>query len=310
MFRVALIFALIELAGIWLLATPLQADTWRGTAPFCSGQCLPGESEVRRDSRGDGGYCLTGSKALCRNSSRLCSATSAKAECYGAVMVCENGSNDPLSGAWNACSAYACGVCIGFGDNGISILSAGSAGGTAGWAPVPCASGYVWREAFAGDYVCVPPQTRTRTRQENAAAAQRAVPDSDRCVSGFVWREAVPADHVCVTPDIRTRTREDNRLAASRIQRVAFVTNDRCKPGYVWREAVRDDRVCVSPETRTLARNDNSRAAERKVPGSDRCKPGYVWREVIPSDHVCVSPATRAAAAADTAMAPRRVAGN
>ncbi|GAA4246899.1 hypothetical protein [Dactylosporangium darangshiense] len=84
-----------------------------------------------------------------------------------------------------------------------------------------CADGYVWREAFSGDHVCVTPATREQVRQDNAAADQRRSPDGgpygkDTCVSGYVWRGANDADHVCVTPTIRDQTARDNQLADSR----------------------------------------------------------------------------------------------
>ena len=300
---VAIILVMASVGLAW-------ADTWRGTAPFCDGECLRGEREIARSDWGDGGYCVTGSKALCTNSSRMCESTSTKAECYGVVMICENGSNDQLSGVWKACNSYACGVCLGVGEDfSIDILSTGAGTGSAGWAPVPCKSGFVWREAFSGDHVCVPPDTRQRAWDDNAQAAQRKQPGSDFCVSGYVWRETVPTDHVCVTPDIRSAAAEDNRLAAERMMAIGRVLNDTCKSGFVWREAVKDDHVCVTPDVRQQSWDDNDLHASRVEPGSDRCKSGFVWREVIPADHVCVPPETRAAAAADAAMAPQRVAG-
>jgi hypothetical protein len=49
------------------LHLPAWADTWRGTAPFCAGQCLPGETQISTSSHGDGGQCWTGNKVICRN---------------------------------------------------------------------------------------------------------------------------------------------------------------------------------------------------------------------------------------------------
>jgi hypothetical protein len=84
-----------------------------------------------------------------------------------------------------------------------------------------CIQGYVWREASAQDFVCVPVQTRTETRQENALAAERRSPTGgaygpDTCKQGFVWREAFPNDHVCVPGASRSRAAQDNSLARSR----------------------------------------------------------------------------------------------
>jgi hypothetical protein len=86
--------------------------------------------------------------------------------------------------------------------------------------PDTCAQGYVWREADAKDHVCVTPDVRSRTAQENQLAASRRDPNGgpygpDTCLQGYVWREAYPDDHVCVTPDIRTDAANDNAAAAS-----------------------------------------------------------------------------------------------
>ena len=83
-------------------------------------------------------------------------------------------------------------------------------------APDTCEPGFVWREAFPGDHVCVTPAQRDLAKADNAAAASRRVPGSDTCQSGFVWREARPDDHVCVTPQTRDQVRYDNSQAAVR----------------------------------------------------------------------------------------------
>ncbi|MEZ5983442.1 MAG: trypsin-like serine protease [Parvularculaceae bacterium] len=88
--------------------------------------------------------------------------------------------------------------------------------------PRRCKSGYVWREAKPDDYVCVPPQSRARTAQENAQAASRRDPDGaygpNTCISGYVWREAFDGDVVCVTPEVRALVKEENRLGPSRTE--------------------------------------------------------------------------------------------
>lgn len=82
----------------------------------------------------------------------------------------------------------------------------------------PCVQGYVWREAYAGDVVCVDPPRRDAVRSENAMAPSRVQPGGgaygpDTCVSGYVWREARPTDHVCVTPDSREVVARENARA-------------------------------------------------------------------------------------------------
>lgn len=85
-----------------------------------------------------------------------------------------------------------------------------------------CRTGFVWREAYPGDVVCVDPIVREQAAADNQAAASRRQPGGgkygpDTCRPGFVWREARPEDRVCVTPDTRTRAANDNRLASERV---------------------------------------------------------------------------------------------
>lgn len=86
--------------------------------------------------------------------------------------------------------------------------------------PDTCRQGFVWREAFPGDHVCVTPETRAQAAFDNSQAEARRDPEGgfgpDTCLPGFVWREARPGDHVCVTPETRAQTAADNRKAAAR----------------------------------------------------------------------------------------------
>lgn len=89
------------------------------------------------------------------------------------------------------------------------------------YGPDTCRQGFVWREAYPGDHVCVTPETRAQAAYDNRAARGRWQPGGGAygpytCRQGFVWREARPGDVVCVTPDIRAQTADDNRHAASR----------------------------------------------------------------------------------------------
>jgi hypothetical protein len=89
------------------------------------------------------------------------------------------------------------------------------------YGPNTCKQGYVWREAKPSDHVCVTPQTRDETAQENAQGPALKDPNGgaygpDTCLQGFVWRDAVPDDLVCVTPASRDRAAADNAAAASR----------------------------------------------------------------------------------------------
>lgn len=87
--------------------------------------------------------------------------------------------------------------------------------------PDACIEGYVWREAFSDDRVCVTPDMREQTARDNQLADSRREPQggaygADTCKPGFVWREARPDDRVCVTPEVREQTARDNRLAHTR----------------------------------------------------------------------------------------------
>jgi hypothetical protein len=98
----------------------------------------------------------------------------------------------------------------------IRFLASPSVGGSD-----TCKQGWVWREAFAGDHVCVTPQVRAQAADDNRLAASRRSPSGgpfgpDTCLQGFVWREASPSDHVCVLPATRAQAAADNGQAASR----------------------------------------------------------------------------------------------
>lgn len=97
------------------VTAPAYADTWRGTAPFCNGECNPGETPIATSNCGDGACCWTGHKVLCRNSQPTCAATQTNTACYGIILVCDNGhyvgGNQP---SWVSCAKYACGMCFGF----------------------------------------------------------------------------------------------------------------------------------------------------------------------------------------------------
>jgi hypothetical protein len=86
------------------------------------------------------------------------------------------------------------------------------------YGPDTCRQGYVWREAFAGDHVCVSPAIRTQAARDNDQVNARKEPRGghsgpDTCRPSFVWREATPNDHVCVTPETRAQAADDNKLA-------------------------------------------------------------------------------------------------
>ncbi|WP_055534937.1 hypothetical protein [Streptomyces graminilatus] len=84
------------------------------------------------------------------------------------------------------------------------------------YGPNTCRQGFVWRVARASDLVCVTPQTRTDTANDNALAPGRTLPNG-YCVQGYVWREAWGSDDLtCVTPQTRAQARYDNSQADDR----------------------------------------------------------------------------------------------
>ncbi|MEV7330557.1 hypothetical protein [Micromonospora sp. NPDC093244] len=177
-----------------------------------------------------------------------------------------------------------------------------------------CLQGYVWREARAGDLVCVTGATRSQVWADNAAAAGRWVNGPygpHTCVAGYVWREAYAGDDVCVTGTQRSQAAADNAAAASRRNPARLVSGpNTCVSGYVWRDADQSDYVCVTGATRSQVLADNAAAASRWVSGPygpHTCVAGYVWREAFIGDDVCVTGTQRSQAAADNAAGPGRV---
>lgn len=88
--------------------------------------------------------------------------------------------------------------------------------------PDACIHGFVWREAFPNDHVCVTGTVRQQALDDNAAASSRRSPTGgvfgpDTCKQGFVWREASANDRVCTTGAVRAQASADNRKASSRI---------------------------------------------------------------------------------------------
>jgi hypothetical protein len=99
---------------------------------------------------------------------------------------------------------------------------AAAAAGSCAYGPGTCQQGYVWREAYFGDKVCVTPDQRDQAAYDNAQAPYRVDPygayGPNTCISGYVWRVAHAADLVCVEPWVRDQVAFDNAQAAYRIQ--------------------------------------------------------------------------------------------
>jgi hypothetical protein len=79
-----------------------------------------------------------------------------------------------------------------------------------------CAEGYVWRDAFENDFVCVTPAARQQAADQNGASARHKESEGSDCKQGFVWREASgpgKGDDVCVSPADRDLAAQQNANA-------------------------------------------------------------------------------------------------
>jgi hypothetical protein len=139
------------------------------------------------------------------------------------------------------------------------------------YGPDTCISGYVWRNAFPNDHVCVTEDVLLQTAADNAAAASRVDPGGaygpDSCIDGFgwVWRDAGPSDHVCVSGAVRSQAAADNAAADSR-KSINVHGPDACISGHVWRAAFSSDHVCVLPAVRDQTAADNAAAPSHTWP--------------------------------------------
>ncbi len=330
----AALIAIVSMVSVTHPNAAAQSCRWDGTAPFCSGSCGSNETEVTRldgipsfwvppfvnQNPPFGSNCITGTKALCCSTpGRSCRWDGTAPFCSGSCNGNEVQTTPPpgsSSGAscWTGNKVYCCNA---IGSTGQRLVAEDCSSG-----PGTCAQGFVWREATPSDHVCVTPQVRDQTRNDNAAAASRRNPaggayGADTCQPGFVWREAYSGDHVCVPVQTRSEAAQDNHWADIRnacpsgpARNCAYGPGT-CTQGFVWREANPSDHVCVTPDVRDQARNDNAQAGSRRSPnggpyGADTCLSGYVWREAYAGDHVCVNPQTRSQAAQDNAAAGSR----
>jgi hypothetical protein len=123
--------------------------------------------------------------------------------------------------------------------------------GTIGDPDVPCLQGYVWRQAYSGDYVCVTPSTRSQAASDNAAAVSRVQPGGGAygkytCLQGYVWRQVVPDDYTCVTPAVRAQAADDNSRAGDRVALLSLWVSDWTPPSQPAQNCSGD--VCTTTE--------------------------------------------------------------
>jgi len=233
---VFLLHVLLQLTVILGLTSRIanaQSCRWDGTAPLCSGSCNANETELTRlgsipdfwvppfvyQNPPFGANCVTGTKALC------CASVGTHCRWDGTAPFCAGscrGDEVPTTPPAGSSSGAACLTgskvycCSKLGTTGQPLVAANCSYG-----PGTCAPSYVWREAAPNDHVCVTPQVRDQTRNDNAQAAARRSPTGgpygpDTCLSGFVWREAFSGDHVCVIPQTRAQAAQDNSAAGQR----------------------------------------------------------------------------------------------
>ncbi len=91
--------------------------------------------------------------------------------------------------------------------------------------PASCRQGFVWRNAFSGDAICVTPARMQQVQSENANAgstrAGSGASGPNTCKNGFVWRAARPTDLVCVTSQSRAQVKLENDTAWDRVAHIA-----------------------------------------------------------------------------------------
>ena len=147
---------------------------------------------------------------------------------------------------------------------------------TPGPDPNPVRQGYVWREAFNGDTICVTPAFRQQMFDANGAAASRkqtsqpapAAPPAQNPLCAFqlpITGMTIPCLESCRGPGIGIR-RHCRHCAGT-----AVAQPDTCISGFVWREARNGDTVCVTPDMRATIAQQNSTpgpaTARRRVRG-------------------------------------------
>ncbi len=226
---------IICLFALGISAAAAQTCRWDGAGPFCNGTC--GDNEVALTNLAGipdfwvppfvtvnppfGASCVSGTKALC------CATSGRTCRWEGTAPFCNGGCPGGWSAAqpppgsdagyqcWTGSKTYCC-----HGDN-LGVTGAALTARNCTYGSGTCVQGFVWREATAADHVCVTPQVRDATRNDNAQAAARRSPNGgpygpDTCAQGYVWREAFSGDHVCVSPQTRSQANQDNHWAQAR----------------------------------------------------------------------------------------------
>ncbi|MFF3083828.1 hypothetical protein ACFVRB_02115 [Streptomyces nojiriensis] len=120
------------------------------------------------------------------------------------------------------------------------------------YGPNTCEPGYVWRDSYDGDALCVTPEERQRVHDANPNRQPGGgASGPSTCKPGYVWRDSYDGDALCVTPEERQRVHDAN---PNRQPGGGASGPSTCKPGYVWREKWEGDTQCVTPAERDRAK--------------------------------------------------------
>jgi hypothetical protein len=131
------------------------------------------------------------------------------------------------------------------------------------YGPDTCKPGFVWREAFRNDHVCVPPESRSRAAQDNQLASSRSetVPATAKDIEDI--QRSNPKAATVPKGDFTQLARIDRRILFGQAWTVPMVV--RCKAGFTERRASATDRVCVPEGTQLDTAKENEQADSRMV---------------------------------------------
>ena len=140
--------------------------------------------------------------------------------------------------------------------------------------PDECSRGFVWREAVAGDHVCVSGTVRQEAARDNVSQQGRVAPPppgggrpSFACSNGYVPRRITSGDNVCVTPETRSQVLADNEAASGRVAHQCGALGSLCQTGSLDRTST----VFDCPESMVCQSNS---CTASKVSGCSQLK-GY-----------------------------------
>lgn len=138
------------------------------------------------------------------------------------------------------------------------------------YGPDTCRQGYVWRDAFNGDHVCVTPQSRTQAAQDNQLAPSRRelVPATAKDLQD-IQRSNPRASEAVAKGDFVALSRLDQRVILNGggliNVRPAIPLVARCKAGFYERRAEAQDRICVTEAVQLATAAENQQADSHRA---------------------------------------------